>query len=73
MSVGISDMAVAVGVEGYPAFENDGITPKRKPHVTIAVNTEAGGKPVMSNDITNWIKLDSYINVSGVVTEEKLG
>jgi len=63
--IGISDMAIAVKVEGYHS-DND------LPHVTVAVNVNAGGKPVMSNQITNWEKLDSYINLSGVVTENKL-
>jgi hypothetical protein len=72
VSIGLSDMALAVGVEGYPAFENDGITPKRKPHVTIAVNRPSGGKPVMSNDIQKWDKVEGGPNLSGKVTEEKL-
>lgn len=57
--VGISDMAYAVQVEGYPS--NNAI-----PHITIAINPE-GGKPVMSNDITNWISTRG-IQVCGVVT-----
>lgn len=65
VSVGLSDMAMAVGVEGYYS-DND------KPHITIAVNRSEGGKPVMSNDISNWDKLDNPINISGKVTEEKL-
>ena len=64
--IGISDMAMAVGVEGYHS-DNE------KPHITIAVNRSGGGKPVMSNDIQKWDDLDNYINLSGKVTEEKLG
>lgn len=64
--IGISDMAVAVRVEGYHS-DND------IPHITIAVNTTEGGSPVMSNKITNWRKLENYINLSGKVSEEKLG
>ena len=64
--IGISDMAVAVRVVGYYS-DND------IPHITIAVNTSGGGKPVMSNKITNWRKLENYINLSGKVSEEKLG
>lgn len=63
--IGVSDMAVAVKVHGYPS-DND------IPHITIAVNRAGGGKPVMSNEITNWEKMNSHINLSGVVTEEKL-
>lgn len=63
--IGISEMAVAVRVEGYHSDN-------KIPHITLAVNPN-GGKPVMSNDITEWEPLDSYINVYGVVSEEKLG
>jgi len=63
--IGISDMAVAVKVHGYPS-DND------IPHITIAVNRAGGGKPVMSNKITNWERMSSHINLSGVVTEKKL-
>lgn len=63
--IGVSDMAIAVKVEGYHS-DNE------IPHVTVVVNTAEGGKPVMSNQITNWQKLDNYINLSGVVEEKKL-
>ena len=64
--VGVSDMVLAVGVEGYHS-DND------KPHITIAVNRSGGGKPVMSNDIQKWDNLENYINLSGKVSEENLG
>lgn len=64
--IGVSDMAIAVRVEGYHS-DND------IPHITIAVNTAEGGKPVMSNQITNWERLENYINLSGKVSEQKLG
>lgn len=60
--IGISDMTIAVKVEGFPSTN-------KVPHITLAVNREAGGKPVMSNEITNWVKLDSYINLSGIGKE----
>jgi hypothetical protein len=60
--VGISDMAMAVQVDGYPSKN-------AIPHVTIAVNQD-GGKPVMSNDITKWKNVKIFV-VSGVVTEIK--
>lgn len=66
VAVGKSDMAMAVRVEGYHS-DNE------IPHITVAVNVAAGGKPVMSNKITDWKDLPSYINLNGVVTEEKLG
>lgn len=60
--IGISDMAIAVKVSGYPSKNEI-------PHVTMAINKAKGGKAVMSNDIKNWEKLNSHINLSGIVTE----
>lgn len=62
VKLGMSDMAVALGVEGY--FSNN-----EKPHITIAVNVKEGGKPVMSNDIENWVSLSKPFTIKGVVTE----
>jgi len=62
--VGVSDMAIAVKVSGYPS-SND------TPHITIAVNTAEGGKPFMSNKITNWETVGAPITLTGVVTEIK--
>ena len=64
--IGISDKNVAVKVHGYPS-DNE------IPHITLGVNTAEGGVPKMSNDITNWNRLLSHINLRGVVTEQKLG
>lgn len=63
-AIGASDMAVAVKVEGYPS-DNE------VPHITMAINTEGGGMPSMSKDIEFWVPLESYINVSGIITEVK--
>lgn len=63
--IGISDMAIAVKVHGYSS-DND------IPHITLAFNKEGGGVPRMSNDITEWTKLNSHINLRGIVTEQKL-
>lgn len=60
--VGLSNMAMAVQVEGYPSK-------KETPHVTLAVNPD-GGKPVMSNEITKWQDIKPF-NIMGVVTEIK--
>lgn len=62
--LGLSNMAMAVRVEGYPSKNEI-------PHITIAINPN-GGKAVMSNDITEWIKLKPF-NISGKVTEIKKG
>jgi len=59
--VGLSDMAMAVQVEGYPSKNVI-------PHITIAVNPD--GKPVMSNDITKWQDIKPFY-LLGVVTEIK--
>lgn len=57
--LGISDMAIAVKVEGYQS--------KNKiSHITLAINPD-GGKPVMSNDITNWESV-AQMKLTGVVT-----
>jgi hypothetical protein len=64
--IGVSDMAIAVKVSGYHS-DND------TPHITIAVNVSEGGKPVMSNNITDWKTLDKPINLTGMVSEQKLG
>ena len=60
--LGLSDMAMAVKVTGYPS--NNEI-----PHITIAINPN-GGKPVMSNNITKWVDIKPF-NLKGVVTEFK--
>lgn len=57
--IGKSDMAIAVKVEGYPSAN-------KIPHITLAVNPD-GGKPVMSNQITNWEK-SSRLKIRGTVT-----
>jgi len=60
--VGLSDMAMAVKVSGYSSKNEN-------PHITIAVNPD-GGKPVMSNQITNWRPVKKVM-LNGVVTEIK--
>lgn len=62
IEVGLSDMAMAVKVEGYPS--------KRPiPHITLAINP-SGGKPVMSNDITEWQIMKPF-DVKGIVSNVK--
>ena len=60
-SFGIDNLVLAFGVIGYP-------TKNKIPHITFAVNRKDGGKPVMSNKITNWKKISNIV-VTGVVTE----
>lgn len=58
--VGLSDMAMAVRVEGYKSKNET-------PHVTLAVNPN-GGLPKMSNDITKWQDVKHFV-VKGIVSE----
>ena len=62
--LGLSDMAMAVRVEGYPTKNNI-------PHITVAINPD-GATPSMSNEITKWRKIKPFA-VSGEVTEIKKG
>lgn len=59
--IGGSDQVIAVKVKG---FESD----NKIPHITLAVNKDKGGRPVMSNDIENWIPIAPF-NVWGIVEE----
>lgn len=61
-TIGFSDMAMAVGVTGFPSSN-------KKPHITIAVNRKEGGKPFMSNQISNWMPMQFAINLTGTVQE----
>ena len=57
-----NDKVIAVRVSGY--FTSNDI-----PHVTIAVNRTNGGKPVMSNNLTNWQPLTKTMTLRGTVQE----
>jgi tRNA nucleotidyltransferase/poly(A) polymerase len=56
------DNVIAVGVSG---FESKNV----KPHITLAVNKQGGGKPKDSNNLTNWQKLKRPLLITGKVTE----
>lgn len=66
ISLGKDDKVIAVGVDGY-------WSKNKRPHITLAVNRSAGGKPVMSNYIATELwepyKMDTLL--SGVVEEYK--
>lgn len=64
-SLGISDMAMAVGVSGVYSLNE-------KPHITLGVNRIEGGKPYMSNEITEWKPLTENLIVSGIIKEFKM-
>ena len=55
-AVGVTDYAVALRVSSIKTFDGTKLVSTNKtPHITVAVNTENGGKPVMSNDIEFWV------------------
>lgn len=59
-TIGISDDAIAVGVEGYP-------TTKDTPHITLAI--PPNGKPGDSNNIEDWKDIKDTILLQGKVSE----
>ena len=59
VAVGMSDEAMAVRIESNVPSDN------KIPHITVAV--PEGGKPVKSNFITNWKKLDTPIKLKGKI------
>ena len=59
-SIGVSDDAIAVGVEGYPSNNNI-------PHITLAI--PPAGKAVNSNYIEEWRPVDEEILLNGKVSE----
>lgn len=60
-SFAMDDKVIAVGVSGYHSNN-------QQPYITLAVNDQNGGKPVMSNYLTNWEKILRF-KVSGIITE----
>jgi tRNA nucleotidyltransferase (CCA-adding enzyme) len=58
----INDLVMAAGVTGYPSESV-------KPHITLAVNEEAGGKPAMSKELTDWKPLGFRFKVTGKIEE----
>lgn len=60
--VGVSNKVVAVRVVGYPSTN-------KIPHITIAVNVPEGGKPAMSNQITDWTVVSGGPMLKGTVEE----
>ena len=60
--VAMNDKVIALGVSG---FYSENI----KPHITLAINTNEGGKPMMSKDLTDWNNLKRPFLVTGRVSE----
>ena len=62
VSLGISDKAIAVKVVGTMAGHSKNATP----HITLSVSPD--GKPVMSNKITEWSRIDPIV-LKGTIQE----
>lgn len=60
--IAMNEKVIAVGVSGFKS-KNE------KPHITLAVDRSAGGKPKMANDLKNWEKLKRPMYISGDVKE----
>lgn len=60
--IAMDDKVIAVGVSGFGSKNI-------KPHITLAVNRANGGKPMMSNKLTDWEKLRRPLLITGKVTE----
>jgi len=56
------DKVIAVGVSGF-------YSKNAKPHITVAVNRTNGGKPMMSNNLTNWESVKRPLVLTGKVME----
>jgi hypothetical protein len=63
IGVASDDKVIAVKVE------TDAPSKNQIKHVTVAVNRDAGGKPVMSNFLTGWEKVKTPFFISGTVEE----
>lgn len=60
VALGKDDKAFAIRVEGYHSTN-------KIPHITIAINTSTGAKPVDSNNIINWQPVNNGITLTGTV------
>ena len=61
--IAMDDKVIAVGVSSGINSHNT------KAHITLAVNKANGGKPVMSNYLTNWEKLRRPLLLRGKITQ----
>jgi hypothetical protein len=67
--LGTSQLACAARAS-WITWEDTPINSANKiPHITLYVNTLAGGKPKDSNDITEWYSVDPFV-VRGVLQEQ---
>ena len=61
--IAMDDKVIAIGVSSGINAHNP------KAHITLAVNRTNGGKPVMSNNLTNWEKLRRPLLLRGKITQ----
>ncbi len=62
-SIAQDDKVIALGVKTTCPSSN------AIKHITLAVNVAAGGKPRMSNQLTNWRNLQTPISLQGSLQE----
>lgn len=60
--IAMDDKVIAVGVSGFESHN-------AKPHITLAVNRQNGGKPIMSNYLKYWKPIKRPFYVTGKITE----
>lgn len=63
VAVAADDKVMAVEVTSDVPSKN------AKKHITLAVNREGGGKPVMSNNLSNWEALPEQLDLYGTIGE----
>ena len=63
-SLGKDDIALAIGVSGF-----DFKIKNKVPHITLAINQHAGGKPQNSNDIKEWLDYFPDTKLKGIIKE----
>lgn len=60
--LGFNQHCYAVKIEGFYSDNSN-------KHITLLVNRMNNGKPKMSNEISNWVKLYKIIELTGKLTE----
>ena len=73
-AIGQDDKAYAVKIEPLDEqlktyYQLGAKSGPKFPHITMAINTFNGGKPVMSNNIQNWEETTTDILLTGQITE----